>query len=171
MARRLAEAIEAVEETRAVGFVVGLAGPLGAGKTEWVKGLAEGFGIEPDGVVSPTFVIATEHAGSRALVHVDLYRLASAGELDAAGFLDWLAPGQVVAIEWADRFPGALPGDRVEVRIARAADAAEARTIEIDATGALAQRVVTVFDRLLDHEDAALGAAGPLGQEEGAPWR
>ena len=171
MARCLAEAIEAVDATRAVGFVVALAGPLGAGKTEWVKGLAHGFGIEPDGVVSPTFVIATEHGGARALVHADLYRLASAGELDAAGFLDWLAPGQVVALEWADRFPAALPADRVEVRIARDADAPETRAIEVEATGALAQRVVAAFDRLLDHEDAALGAAVPIGQEEGASCR
>src|SRR5262249_46983245 len=74
-ARRLAEAIEAAEETRTVGLVIGLAGPLGAGKTEWVKGLAEGLGIEPDLVTSPTFVIASEYAGRRELVHADLYRL------------------------------------------------------------------------------------------------
>jgi tRNA threonylcarbamoyladenosine biosynthesis protein TsaE len=158
-ARRLAEAIEAVEETRAVGFVIGLSGPLGAGKTEWVKGLAAGLGIEPDGVASPTFVIASEYAGRRPLVHADLYRLESEGELEATGFLDWLAPGQVVAIEWADRFPRALPADHIEVRLTRDPATPDARCIEVHASGPLAARV-------LQRLDSESGRA-----EEGAPWR
>jgi tRNA threonylcarbamoyladenosine biosynthesis protein TsaE len=156
-ARRLAEAIEAAEETRTVGLVIGLAGPLGAGKTEWVKGLAEGLGIEPDLVTSPTFVIASEYAGRRELVHADLYRLDHAGELDAAGFPDWLVPGHVVAVEWADRFPDALPADRIELRLARAAGADGERWVDVDAAGPIAGGVVRRFERAW--------------QEEGAPWR
>ena len=121
-------------------MVVGLVGPLGAGKTEWVKGLAEGLGIEAKWVASPTFVIASEYPGARPLAHVDFYRLESEGELEAAGFLDLLDPGRVVAIEWADRFPGALPGDRIEVRIARGAEQPETeRAIEAVAWGPIAR--------------------------------
>jgi tRNA threonylcarbamoyladenosine biosynthesis protein TsaE len=155
-ARRLARAIEAAEETRTVGLVIGLAGPLGAGKTEWVKGLAEGLGIEPDLVASPTFVIASEYAGRRELVHADLYRLDHAAELDAAGFGDWLAPGHVVAIEWADRFPDALPRDRIELSLERGAGAEDERWCEIAGAGPVADAVVRRFERSL--------------AEDGAPW-
>jgi tRNA threonylcarbamoyladenosine biosynthesis protein TsaE len=147
-ARRLGVAIEAVTETRAVAFVIGLVGPLGAGKTEWVKGLAEGLGGKAEMVASPTFVIASEYPGARPLAHVDLYRLESEGELEATGFLDLLDPGRVVAIEWADRFLEALPGDRLEVRIARGAEEPETqREVEAVARGPIAARVLERFER------------------------
>jgi len=156
-ARRLGAAIEASPETRAVALVIGLVGPLGAGKTEWVKGLAEGLGVEAKLVASPTFVIASEYPGARALAHVDFYRLESEGELEAAGFLDLLDPGRVVAIEWADRFPDALPDDRIEVRIARGVKEPETlREIEAVARGPIATRVLERFERAMkDQEEAA----------------
>jgi tRNA threonylcarbamoyladenosine biosynthesis protein TsaE len=147
-ARRLGVAIDGVPETRAVAFVIGLVGPLGAGKTEWVKGLAEGLGVPAELVASPTFVIASEYGGGRPLAHVDFYRLESEGELEAAGFVDLLDPGRVVAIEWADRFPEALPADRIEVRIARGAEEPETqREIEAVAWGPIATRVLERFER------------------------
>jgi tRNA threonylcarbamoyladenosine biosynthesis protein TsaE len=156
----LGVAIEAVGETRAIGCVIGLSGPLGAGKTEWVRGLAEGLGIDTRLVTSPTFVIASEYPGPRRLAHVDFYRLSSEFELEATGFMDLLDPGRVVAIEWSDRFPGALPGDRIEVRIARDADEPESvREVETSALGPIAERVLQHFER----EMKAL--------EERAPWR
>jgi tRNA threonylcarbamoyladenosine biosynthesis protein TsaE len=107
----------------AEGLLVALVGPLGAGKTVFVKGLAEGLGVDPRLVASPTFVIAHEYpagrAGGRPLAHVDLYRVASEAELESAGFLDLLHAGAVLAVEWADRLPEALPADRLEVRIER----------------------------------------------------
>lgn len=157
-ARRLAAAIEAVAETRGVGLVVALVGPLGAGKTEWVQGLAEGLGVPPGFVASPTFVIASEYPGRRVLVHADLYRLESAAELDAAGFLDWLEPGHVVAVEWADRFPDALPEDRLELRIARVPGDPDARELALEAAGPVAKRVAEAFGKMTR-------------EEEGAPWR
>jgi tRNA threonylcarbamoyladenosine biosynthesis protein TsaE len=107
------------------GLVVALVGPLGAGKTAFVQGLAEGLGVDPGEVASPTFVIASEYppAGGLRLVHADLYRLASEAELETAGFRDLLAPDVVLAVEWADRFPDELPRDRLELRIARSAGA------------------------------------------------
>lgn len=107
--------------------MVELAGPLGAGKTTFVKGLAAGLGLAPDAVASPTFVIAHEHAlpagSGRRLVHVDGYRLADEDELEAAGWSDWLVPGTLVVVEWGDRFPDALPADRLRVALGREAEA------------------------------------------------
>ena len=138
-----------------MGFVIGLTGPLGAGKTEWVKGLAAGLGIGPDLVASPTFVIASEYPGRRPLVHADFYRVESEGELEAAGFLDWLEPGRVVAIEWADRFPHALPADHVEVRLSRDPGTPDVRDIEVRASGPVAARVVEHFMAGAAHEEGA----------------
>jgi tRNA threonylcarbamoyladenosine biosynthesis protein TsaE len=102
------------------GLVVALVGPLGAGKTAFAKGLGAGLGVDPDQVASPTFAIASEYPRARGLhfAHVDFYRVASEAELEAAGFRDLLAPGVLLAVEWAERFPAALPADRLEVRIA-----------------------------------------------------
>ena len=125
LARALAQAASAVLGDDA--FAIGLVGPLGAGKTEFAKGLGEGLGIDAEAVASPTFVIASSYpleAGDGAaaeFVHVDFYRLESAGELEALGFDDWLEPGTLLAVEWADRFPRALPGDRLELTIERVA--------------------------------------------------
>jgi len=100
---------------------VGLSGPLGAGKTVFAKGLAEGLGIDPASVSSPTFTIANEYdaPGGQQLAHVDFYRIGSVGELEATGFADLLLAESLVVIEWSERFPQALPADRLEIRILR----------------------------------------------------
>jgi tRNA threonylcarbamoyladenosine biosynthesis protein TsaE len=118
------------------GAIVLLSGPLGAGKTRFVKGLAAGLGVPRDRVQSPTFVVAQELRlpDGRVLVHVDCYRIESEGELESAGLLDWLAPGALVVAEWPERAPGAWPEDRLEIRLARGADE-ETREIEADAHG------------------------------------
>ncbi len=118
------------------GLVVALVGPLGAGKTAFVKGLAEGLGIDPARVASPSFVVVSEYpAAPRRLAHVDCYRVESAAELEAAGFLDLLEPGALIAVEWADRFWDALPGDRLEITIERGDDP-EGRAFAVRASGA-----------------------------------
>jgi tRNA threonylcarbamoyladenosine biosynthesis protein TsaE len=100
-----------------------LVGALGAGKTEFAKGLAEGLGVPAGLVVSPTFTIAQDlplpvrAGGPRRLVHADCFRLEACEELEAAGLSDWLAPGCVLLAEWGDRFEAALGSDRLEVRI------------------------------------------------------
>jgi tRNA threonylcarbamoyladenosine biosynthesis protein TsaE len=105
----------------AAGLVIGLIGPLGAGKTAFVKGLAQGLGVDPARVASPSFVIASEYATPRGLrlAHVDCLRVESQDELETTGFLDLLVPGVVLAVEWSDRFPQALPEDRLELHFAR----------------------------------------------------
>ncbi len=114
-ARLLASAVDEC------GLVVSLVGPLGAGKTVFVKGLAQGLGIDPTVVTSPTFVIASEYpiGAGRRLAHVDLYRVESREELELAGFADLIGPGAVVAVEWGGRFPEALPPDRLKIAISR----------------------------------------------------
>jgi len=120
--------------------VVALVGPLGAGKTAFAKGLAEGLGLDPDQVASPTFVIASEYPRARGLrfAHVDLYRVESEAELESAGFRDLLAPDVLLAVEWADRFPAALPPDRLEVRIAPTATHREIFAIALGPAAAAA---------------------------------
>ncbi len=108
------------EETAAVGrdfartvepgAIVLLSGDLGAGKTAFVRGMAEGLGGDPADVSSPTFTLIQEYRGGRLpLQHVDLYRLAPK-EVDDLGLEELtLGPG-VTAIEWPDRLPRPLPG-------------------------------------------------------------
>ncbi|MDD4891800.1 MAG: tRNA (adenosine(37)-N6)-threonylcarbamoyltransferase complex ATPase subunit type 1 TsaE [Phycisphaerae bacterium] len=94
------------------GHVVALVGHLGAGKTQWVKGLAAGLGIDPDAVHSPTFTIINEYTPKSGLLlyHVDVYRLGSAAELEAIGFSEMVAAADgLVAIEWADRVAELMP--------------------------------------------------------------
>jgi tRNA threonylcarbamoyladenosine biosynthesis protein TsaE len=128
----------------AVGLFVALSGPLGAGKTVFVKGAAAGLGIDPGGVASPTFVLASRYAGRATLLHADLYRIESEDELLAAGFLDWLEPGALVVAEWGDRFPDALPQDRLDLRIERA-DGETVRRLEAAARGPAAEAALTRF--------------------------
>ncbi len=99
------------------GEVLALTGALGAGKTALVRGIAAGLDLPPESVSSPTFVLAHEYEGRVPLVHIDLYRLHTAAEAESIGLDDYLAGSAVVAIEWADRFPGWLPADRLEVQL------------------------------------------------------
>ena len=92
------------------GAVLLLSGDLGAGKTAFVKGLAEGLGISADEVTSPTFTLVHEYRGGRLpLIHVDLYRLDRA-DLDEIGLDQDLADQGVIAVEWAERMSRRLPG-------------------------------------------------------------
>jgi tRNA threonylcarbamoyladenosine biosynthesis protein TsaE len=111
------------------GSVVLLTGDLGAGKTAFVRGLAEGLGVASDQVSSPTFTLVQEYRGGRlTLFHVDLYRLNDPRELNDLG-LDEIAEDGILAIEWADKWPRA-PRDAVHVSIAHGDR--DTRTIQID---------------------------------------
>ncbi|MEO5754244.1 MAG: tRNA (adenosine(37)-N6)-threonylcarbamoyltransferase complex ATPase subunit type 1 TsaE [Chthoniobacterales bacterium] len=89
--------------------VVALVGGLGAGKTHFVKGLVEGLAGSED-VTSPTFTLVHEYRRGRLPVfHFDFYRLGALPEIEQIGFYEYLEDGGVSVIEWADRFPQALP--------------------------------------------------------------
>jgi len=103
-------------KTLTPGTVLLLSGDLGAGKTAFVRGIAEGLGIEPAAVTSPTFTLVHEYRGGHLpLVHVDLYRLKPI-EVDDLGLDELTAGGGVVAIEWPDRLPRSFE-DAVRVTI------------------------------------------------------
>jgi tRNA threonylcarbamoyladenosine biosynthesis protein TsaE len=113
----------AMASTVSAGDVLLLSGDLGAGKTTFVRGLAEGLGIPRDEVSSPTFTLIQEYRGGRlTLFHVDLYRIDDPREFDELG-LDEIAEGGVLTIEWAEKLPAradteALEGSRyVSVKI------------------------------------------------------
>ena len=106
-----------------IGDVVGLQGPLGAGKTTFAQGIARGLGIAGRHVSSPTFALVNEHPGRVPLVHADLYRVEDARELEELGLAD-ACDRAAVAVEWLDRFPDVVPADRLEVEIAVADDGA-----------------------------------------------
>lgn len=98
------------------GDVLLLSGPLGAGKTQFVKGLARGLGIQ--GIVnSPTFTLMKPYSGRLALHHVDLYRLSGEAECHEIGLDDLIAPDTVIALEWPERFPrfGAESGIQLDI--------------------------------------------------------
>ena len=106
----------ALAPTLRAGAVILLSGDLGAGKTAFVRGLAEGLGIDPNEVSSPTFTLVQEYRGGRLpLYHVDLYRLKSI-EVDDLGLDEMALGGGVVAIEWPDRLPRPF-AEAITVRI------------------------------------------------------
>ncbi len=94
------------------GMTIGLVGPLGAGKTQLVKGIAAGNTVdEAPKVTSPTFTLVHEHPGRLLLYHVDAYRLAGPQELTALGFDEMIRNDSAVVVEWADRVKDAIPDD------------------------------------------------------------
>lgn len=109
--------------------VFALAGDLGAGKTQFVKGFVVGIGSDAE-VTSPTFTVIHEYPGGRLPVyHFDFYRLESSREVVRLGFDDYLQADGVCIIEWADRFPELLPAGSILVAL-RARGATE-RIIEV----------------------------------------
>jgi len=114
--------------TLAAGAVVLLFGDLGAGKTAFVRGLADGLGIDPADVSSPTFTLIHEYRGGRLrLFHADLYRLNDVREIEELG-LEEISRNGVLAIEWAEKLPRSILG-AIAVRIDQGDD--DVRTLTI----------------------------------------
>jgi len=100
------------------GDCLAMIGPLGAGKTALVRGIAKGMGLADERIVSsPTYVLVQEYAAKTKIFHVDLYRLGDPGVEIADLGLDEMLAGGLVLIEWADRGSGQLPPTRWEIKI------------------------------------------------------
>ena len=122
----------ALADTLAPNDIILLTGDLGAGKTAFVKGLAEGVGVDPADVSSPTFSLIQEYRGGRlTLHHIDLYRL-SPPEVDDLGLDELVSSGGVVAIEWPDRWRD-VPDGVVRVELVAVSENERAITIEMPA--------------------------------------
>jgi len=124
-----ADAGRALAQSLRPGAVIFLIGDLGAGKTAFVRGLAEGLGVPAEEVSSPTFTLVQEYRGGRLpLFHVDLYRLNDPREIDDLG-LDEIAEEGVLAIEWAEKMR-TTPPDVVRVTIDHVSDRERRITVE-----------------------------------------
>jgi tRNA threonylcarbamoyladenosine biosynthesis protein TsaE len=93
----------------APGDVVVLTGELGSGKTVFVRGLAQGRGLDPETVSSPSFGFVNEYPGKQPLYHFDLYRLGDVTELYEVGWEEYLDREGLVVVEWGERAGGFLP--------------------------------------------------------------
>ena len=114
----------------APGDVIAYFGDLGAGKTAFTRGLAQGLGIT-DPVTSPTYTIVNEYLSGRIpLFHFDMYRLSSSDELFDIGWEDYLSRGGVCAVEWSENVEDALQ-DAIRVTIEKDADEPDTRPITI----------------------------------------
>ncbi len=136
---------DSVEQTEALaaelaktlqpGSCIALHGDLGAGKTQFVRGLVHGLNGNPRAVSSPTFVLLNVYEGGRLTVyHLDAYRVHGAEDFESIGFSELLEQGGVVVVEWAERVKSLLPQCRlIDVRI----EPVDARQRHIQITGNL----------------------------------
>jgi tRNA threonylcarbamoyladenosine biosynthesis protein TsaE len=127
---------------------VALEGDLGAGKTTFVKAVAAAAGIDATEVVSPTFGLIHVHGGPHGrLVHADMYRLGSPGELRETGWEDAVVGPGWVFLEWPNRIAAALPADRLDIDIAITAPTG--RSFTCTSRGPRHDAVVDAFRRHL----------------------
>jgi tRNA threonylcarbamoyladenosine biosynthesis protein TsaE len=100
------------------GDVVALAGELGTGKTQFIKGLAAGVGVgKPTYISSPSFTLINEYPGKVSFYHIDLYRLRSEKEAEELGLEEYFQGEGITAIEWADKIPSFLPKEILWIHI------------------------------------------------------
>lgn len=114
------------------GDIVALYGPLGSGKTCFVRGLARGLHLSQP-VKSPSFSLINEYPAETPLYHIDFYRLENAAAISDLGWTDYLSTGGIVAIEWAERVKKLLPPDRFDVYLSIQGDTI--RRLEVIALG------------------------------------
>ncbi len=100
--------------------VIAMFGDLGAGKTAFTRGLADGLGFS-DGVSSPTFAIVNEYSGKFSIYHFDMYRITSDDDLYSTGFYDYLDNG-VLIIEWSENIEYALDENTIRITINKTDD-------------------------------------------------
>lgn len=127
-------------EAGKTGWVLALSGELGAGKTQFVRGLARGLGINAR-VHSPTFSLVNVYEGGRlTLFHIDLYRLETVEQIVAAGLEDYLRPAGMTVIEWAERWFAPVSPSR-SAHPAEPTTLPQLRWIQIESLGLAGRRI------------------------------
>lgn len=130
------------------GDVVALVGELGAGKTQFIKGLAEGAGVGKSTYVSsPSFTLINEYPGRVPFYHVDLFRLEQEKEAEELGLEDYFQGGGITAVEWADKIPSLLPKEMLLIHIAYTGK--NTRSLEITGRG---RRYLNLVDQIQSSE-------------------
>ncbi len=138
------------------GDVVALDGPLGAGKTQFVRGLAAGLGLDPGDVSSPTFVMMHEYEPDEAddaktsctLFHLDAYRIGGSDDLASLGFDAELRATGVSVVEWSARIDDALGPDVIHLALAHGPH--DTRTLTLSARGRWAAQADTLLTTLTE---------------------
>ena len=120
------------------GTVIGLVGPLGAGKTRLARAVAEALGVDPGAVSSPTFVLIHEYEGRLPVYHFDAYRLSGPSAFDALGPGDYWDAGGVCLVEWADLVASSLPASAWWVRLEPGGETSRRARIQSAENAALA---------------------------------
>ncbi|HVT90591.1 MAG TPA: tRNA (adenosine(37)-N6)-threonylcarbamoyltransferase complex ATPase subunit type 1 TsaE [Tepidisphaeraceae bacterium] len=119
-----------IAKTLSGGECIALYGELGAGKTQFVRGLVQGLNGNARSVSSPTFVLLNLYdSGRLKLFHLDAYRVHGAEDFEAIGFTELLEQGGVVVVEWAERVEKLLPVHRRNIRISTIDE--QSRRIEV----------------------------------------
>ncbi|MBQ7645920.1 MAG: tRNA (adenosine(37)-N6)-threonylcarbamoyltransferase complex ATPase subunit type 1 TsaE [Clostridia bacterium] len=115
------------------GSVIALCGPLGAGKTTFVRGIAKRLTPECASLVhSPTFTVVNEYRGSSGCIyHFDFYRLKSEDDLYSCGFDDYFDENGIIIVEWADMFLKSLPGSTIVVNIEKEGEDGRKLTVRV----------------------------------------
>jgi len=130
------------------GDVVALVGELGAGKTQFIKGLATGAGVgKPTYVSSPSFTLINEYPGRVPFYHIDLFRLECQEEAEGLGLEDYLHGGGITAIEWADKVPSLLPKEMLSIHLV--VTGKNTRSIEMTGKG---KRYLNLVDQIQSSE-------------------
>lgn len=99
------------------GDLISLSGPLGAGKTCLIKGIAVGLGVAQNDVKSPSYTLVNEYLGTIPLFHFDLYRLEDSSELYGIGWDEYLMRDGIVVVEWGEKAENQLPENRIQIDI------------------------------------------------------
>ncbi len=112
---------ESLAATLHGGEVIALFGGMGMGKTQFVRGLARGLGLDV-AVSSPTFALVHDYGGQPPLAHFDMYRVSGWEDLYSTGYYDYIDMGAVLVIEWSENIEAALPADAIRIYFTRIDD-------------------------------------------------